>query len=111
MSDEVKLAPDELGRVMGIINGAFSKMQEVARGISGQGESFAVGYVGLGTARGVEHYENLGRNGEALARALDGLATDLGETLSHDQNADEEAEMQINQALGDQSITNDRAFG
>lgn len=111
MSDEVKLSPDELSRVMGIVNDAYTEMQEVALGISGQGEGFAAGYNGLGTARGVENYENLGRNGDALARALDGLATDLGETLSHGQNADEEAETLITQASGAQSISNDRAFG
>ncbi|GAA2063738.1 MULTISPECIES: WXG100 family type VII secretion target [Streptomyces] len=111
MSDEVKLSPEEVERVEAIIDQAFRDMQDVARGIGGQGEALTVGYQGGGTAQGVETYENLGRNGQALAEALEGLSRDLGLTSAQGRETDAEAASILSRVQSDPAIANNTVFG
>ncbi|TDC27131.1 hypothetical protein E1265_02295 [Streptomyces sp. 8K308] len=97
MFEEVKLSPEEVDRVMGIINDAFSDMAEVSAGIGGHAANFGAAYNGSGTARGMETYEGLGRAGQALAEALNGLAQDLGLTSNTGRETDADAEGAVNQ--------------
>jgi uncharacterized protein YukE len=89
--EEVKLSPDEVDRVKGIIGQAFTDMAEVSTGIGGHSANMATAYNGAGTATAMETYENLGRAGQALADALDGLSQDLGITANTGRETDDEA--------------------
>ncbi|WP_129837658.1 hypothetical protein [Streptomyces sp. RFCAC02] len=90
-SDEVKLAPEEVERVMGIIAQAYADMEAVATGIGGHSAQVAGAYNGGGTSRAEATYEDLGRAGQALASALDGLSQDLGLTASTGRETDADA--------------------
>ncbi|MDT0305677.1 hypothetical protein RM780_01695 [Streptomyces sp. DSM 44917] len=96
MAEEIKLSPEEVDRVMGIVNQAYTDMGEVAAGLGGHGATVGTAYTGGGTARAVETYEDLGRAGEALARALDGLSQDLGLTANTGRETDLDAEGALN---------------
>ncbi|WP_062214268.1 hypothetical protein [Streptomyces sp. NBRC 109706] len=96
MSDEIKLSPEEVDRVKLIISEAFSDMDEVALGIGGHGATVSSAYSGCGTGRAVENYEDLGRAGQALARALDGLSQDLGLTANTGREMDADAMSVLN---------------
>ncbi|MFW6725077.1 hypothetical protein ACHZ98_34075 [Streptomyces sp. MAR4 CNY-716] len=91
MGAEVKLTPEEVDRVKGIIAQAYSEMTEVARGIGGQSGNLHMAYTGAGTATGVQNYENLGKAGEALGNALDRLSQDLGVTAAVGRETDDAA--------------------
>ncbi|TDC72954.1 WXG100 family type VII secretion target [Streptomyces hainanensis] len=92
MSDEVKLAPEEVERVMGIIQQAYTDMEGVATGIGAHSANVSSAYNGGGTSRAVATYEDLGRAGQALAHALDGLSQDLGLTANTGRETDANAE-------------------
>ncbi|GAA3858501.1 WXG100 family type VII secretion target [Streptomyces sedi] len=92
MSDEIKLSPEEVDRVMGVIGQAYTDMEEVATGIGGHGANVSTAYNGSGTGRAMETYEDLGRAGQALAGALDGLSRDLGLTATTGRETDAEAQ-------------------
>lgn len=96
MSDEVKLSPEEVDRVKGIIQQAYTDMETVATGIGAHAETVATAYQGGGTARARTTYEDLGRAGQALADALDGLSQDLGLTAATGRETDAEAEGVLN---------------
>ncbi|MDT0343952.1 hypothetical protein [Streptomyces litchfieldiae] len=96
ISDEVKLAPEEVERVMGIIQQAYTDMEAVAVGIGGHSANVATAYNGGGTSRAVATYEDLGRAGQALANALDGLSQDLGLTAATGRETDADAESVLN---------------
>ncbi len=95
-SDEVKLSPEEVDRVQGIINQAYTDMEGVALGIGGHGANVGTAYTGSGTGRAVETYEDLGRAGQALADALDGLSQDLGLTANTGRETDLDAQNVLN---------------
>ncbi|ARQ69493.1 WXG100 family type VII secretion target [Streptomyces marincola] len=97
-SDEVKLSPEEVDRVQAIINQAYTDMEAVAQGIGGHSASVGTAYTGSGTARAVENYEDLGRAGQALAEALDGLSRDLGLTATTGRETDLDAQNVLNNA-------------
>jgi uncharacterized protein YukE len=90
--EEIKLSPEEVDRVKGIIAEAFSSMGEVATGIGGHAANVGTAYNGMGTATAMETYENLGRAGQALANALDGLSQDLGLTSNTGRETDDAAD-------------------
>lgn len=95
-SDEVKLSPEQVDRVMGIIQQAYTDMEAVAAGIGAHGANVVNAYQGGGTARAQTTYEDLGRAGQALANALDGLSQDLGLTAATGRETDAEAEGVLN---------------
>lgn len=95
-SNEVKLAPEEVQRVMGIIQQAYSDMEAVAHGIGAHSGNVRAAYQGGGTARAETTYQDLGRAGQALAHALDGLAQDLGLTANTGLETDAAAEGALN---------------
>ncbi|MDT0321155.1 hypothetical protein [Streptomyces millisiae] len=97
MFEEVKLDAAEADRVKGIIAEAFEEMATVSTGIGGHAANFGAAYTGGGTARGMETYESLGRAGQALAEALNGLSQDLGLTANTGRETDAEAEGAVNQ--------------
>jgi uncharacterized protein YukE len=97
MDEEIKLSPEEVSRVMGIINGAYTDMEEVAAGIGGHSASVGTAYNGAGTSRAMETYEDLGRAGQALANALDGLSRDLGVTADTGRETDADAFQALSQ--------------
>ncbi|MDT0346577.1 WXG100 family type VII secretion target [Streptomyces litchfieldiae] len=99
MEEEIKLSPEEVDRVMGIINDAYSDMEEVAAGIGGHSANVGMAYHGGGTAQAVETYENLGRAGQALANALDGLSQDLGLTANTGRETDADAHQVLSQVV------------
>jgi uncharacterized protein YukE len=89
--EEIKLAPEEVDRVMAIIGQAYTDMGQVATGIGGHAGNVPGAYNGAGTATAVETYDNLGRAGQALATALDGLSQDLGLTANTGRETDDAA--------------------
>jgi uncharacterized protein YukE len=91
MSEEVKLAPDEVDRVMGIISQAYADMEAVASRIGGHSANVASAYHGAGTTTAMTTYDDLGRAGRALAEALDGLSQDLGLTAATGRETDADA--------------------
>jgi uncharacterized protein YukE len=97
--EEIKLSPEEVDRVKGIIADAFSDMAEVSTGIGGHGANLSTAYNGVGTATGMETYENLGKAGQALANALEGLSLDLGLTSNTGRETDDEAYGALNQVI------------
>ncbi|TDC78960.1 hypothetical protein [Streptomyces hainanensis] len=97
MFEEVKLDVTEAERVRGIIDTAFGDMAQVSTGIGGHAANFGAAYTGGGTARGMETYEGLGRAGQALAEALNGLAQDMGLTANTGRETDADAESAVNQ--------------
>ncbi|RKN45617.1 hypothetical protein [Streptomyces hoynatensis] len=97
MAEVIKLAPEEVDRVMGVINGAYTEMDEVASGIGGHAGIVSTAYHGSGTSRAVETYEDLGKAGAALAHALDGLSRDLGLTANTGRETDADAHGALNQ--------------
>ncbi|GAA1922869.1 hypothetical protein GCM10009716_34150 [Streptomyces sodiiphilus] len=97
-TDEIKLSPEELERVQGIIGQAYTDMEEVALGIGGHSGSVMSAYRGSGSARAMETYEDLGRAGRALADALDGLSRDVGLTSQTGRETDIEAQAAVNRA-------------
>lgn len=99
MSAEVKLSPEEVDRVKGIIAQAYADMEQVATGIGGHAGTMPVAYQGSGTATAVQTYENLGRAGQALARALDGLSQDLGVTANTGRETDDAAHGALNRVV------------
>lgn len=100
MGDEIKLTPAEVARVQSVLNDAFQEMDEVASDIQNNGTNLHIAYQGSGLARGVENYENLGWNGHALARVLEGLSEDLGVTITAGENTDAEAQAALSRAGG-----------
>ncbi|MDT0321273.1 WXG100 family type VII secretion target [Streptomyces millisiae] len=96
MSDEVKLAPEEVDRVMGVIAQAYSEMEAVATGIGGHSANVGSAYQGSGTRTAMATYEDLGRAGQALATVLDGLSQDLGLTANTGRETDADAEGVLN---------------
>ncbi|MDT0446383.1 hypothetical protein [Streptomyces johnsoniae] len=99
MYEEVKLSPEEVDRVMGIIAQAFTDMEAVAAGIGGHAGTVGTAYNGTGTATAVETYEGLGRAGQALANALEGLSQDLGLTSSTGRETDDAAHGALNNVV------------
>lgn len=91
MHSEVKLAPEEVRRVSGIVNQAYADMDAVATGIGAHAGAVAGAYNGSGTATAMENYENLGRSGRALAHALDAISASLGLTAVTGEETDEAA--------------------
>ncbi|MGP4113354.1 hypothetical protein ACTWP5_20875 [Streptomyces sp. 4N509B] len=89
--EEIKLSPEEVDRVKGIIAQAYVEMGQVATGIGGHAGNVGAAYNGSGTATAMETYEGLGRAGQALADALDGLSMDLGLTANTGRETDEAA--------------------
>lgn len=89
--DEVKLSPEEVERVMGIIQQAYTDMENVAHGIGAHSAHVSSAYLGGGTSRAQATYEDLGRAGQALANALDGLSQDLGLTAATGRETDADA--------------------
>ncbi|MDT0318812.1 hypothetical protein [Streptomyces millisiae] len=96
MSDEVKLAPEEVDRVMGVIQQAYTDMAGVAAGIGAHSANVSSAYHGGGTSRAVATYEDLGRAGQALAHVLDGLSQDLGLTANTGRETDADASSVLN---------------
>ncbi|KAB8167885.1 hypothetical protein FH609_009550 [Streptomyces sp. 3MP-14] len=96
MGDEIKLSPEEVDRVMAIINQAYTDMEEVATGIGGHSANVSTAYNGSGTGRAMETYDDLGRAGQALAAALDGLSQDLGLTATTGRETDADAQGVLN---------------
>ncbi|GAB2929568.1 WXG100 family type VII secretion target [Streptomyces mayteni] len=92
MSEEVKLAPEEVDRVMGIINQAYSDMEAVSTRIGAFSGSIGDAYQGAGTTTAMSTYDDLNRAGQALATALDGLSQDLGLTANAGRETDAEAQ-------------------
>ncbi|GAB2929700.1 hypothetical protein GCM10022245_71150 [Streptomyces mayteni] len=82
---------------MRILDEARTDMDEVAGGLGGHAATFGTAYRGGGTARGIETYEGLGRAGQALAEALNGLSQDLGLTATTGRETDADAESTLNQ--------------
>ncbi|MDT0341282.1 hypothetical protein [Streptomyces litchfieldiae] len=99
MHAEVKLSPEEVDRVMGIIAQAYTDMETVAAGIGGHAGTVSTAYNGTGTATAMETYENLGRAGQALANALDGLSQDLGLTSNTGRETDDAAHGALNNVI------------
>lgn len=99
MGAEVKLSPEEVDRVKGVIAQAYQDMNEVATGIGGHAANVHTAYNGSGTATAVQTYEDLGRAGQALARALDGLSQDLGITAATGRDTDEAARSALAQVV------------
>jgi uncharacterized protein YukE len=91
MHSEIKLSVDDVVRVGAIINGAFDEMAQVATGIGGHADTVGTAYNGVGTATAMDNYQNLGRAGQALANALEGLSQDIGLTAQTGQQTDDEA--------------------
>jgi uncharacterized protein YukE len=99
MGAEVKLSPEEVDRVKGVIAQAYGDMNEVATGIGGHAGAMPTAYNGTGTAAAVQTYEDLGRAGQALANALDGLSQDLGVTANTGRETDDAAHGALNQVV------------
>ncbi|MGP4109438.1 hypothetical protein ACTWP5_00795 [Streptomyces sp. 4N509B] len=99
MAEEVKLSPEEVDRVKGIIAQAQQDMNEVATGIGGHAGTVQTAYNGSGTATAVQNYENLGRAGEALSRALAALSQDLGVTAATGRETDQAAHSVMNRVV------------
>ena len=91
MYEEVKLSPEEVDRVMAIVAGAYGDMETVSTRIGAHAGTVGAAYNGAGTATAVETYENLGRAGQALANALNGLSQDLGATSATGRETDDAA--------------------
>ncbi|UED83390.1 WXG100 family type VII secretion target [Streptomyces profundus] len=89
--EEIKLSPEEVEHVKGIIAQANEEMAQVATGIGRHGANLGTAYQGSGTAVGVQTYEDLGRAGQALANALNGLSQDLGLTAMTGRETDDTA--------------------
>jgi uncharacterized protein YukE len=106
MFEEVKLSPEEMTRVEQIIQTAFSEMAEVSQGIGGHAAMMPAAYNGSGTALGVETYENLGKAGQALAEALNGLSMDLGLTTNTGLDTDADAHGALGTAIAPPSDMN-----
>ncbi|WP_147450815.1 WXG100 family type VII secretion target [Streptomyces hoynatensis] len=94
--DEVKLSPEEVERVMSIIQQAYTDMEAVAHGIGAHSDHVIAAYQGGGTSRAQATYQELGRAGQALANALDGLSQDLGLTAATGRETDADAESALN---------------
>lgn len=105
MGAEVKLSPEEVDRVKGIVAQAYSDMNEVATGIGGHAGNVHTAYNGSGTATAVQTYENLGRAGQALARALDGLSQDLGLTANTGRETDQAAQGALGRVVAPPTIS------
>ncbi|WP_461033283.1 WXG100 family type VII secretion target [Streptomyces mayteni] len=92
MSEEIKLAPEEVERVKSIISQAYQDMEGVAHAIGAHSADVAEAYTGAGTGQAMETYDQLARTGRALADALDGLSQDLGVTADTGRETDSDAE-------------------
>lgn len=99
MSAEIKIAPEAVDAVKGIIAQAYERMAQVAQGIGAHSGTVPTAYHGSGTATAMETYDNLGRSGQALANALDALSQDLGLTANTGRETDDSARTTLHRVV------------